>query len=133
MDSAVSTVVRSHLHGSDLSDTEQFELSNLEQQQESGQQTPVAGTGLSAASSQAALQAALDDGLHVQELAPLDYGVKAWTFCACACVLEMMIWGYCFRYDCEIFFETVYSEQSLTIPCVVSVYSKVHLLYCENL
>ena len=130
MDSAVSTVVRSHLRGSDLSDTEQFELSNLEQQQESGQQTPVAGTGLSAASSQAALQAALDDGLHVQELAPLDYGVKAWTFCVCACVLEMMIWGYCFRYNYNFFLRP---RQSLTVPSIVSVYSKVHLLYCENL
>ena len=73
---------------------EQYELSSL--QPESGQQTPVA-TPFSAQSSQAALQAALDDGLTVQELAPVDRGIKAWTFCFCSFVLEMMIWGFCFR------------------------------------
>ncbi|KAI0773965.1 MFS general substrate transporter [Fomes fomentarius] len=74
---------------------EQFELSSL--QPESGQQTP-AGTPLSAQSSQAALQAALDDGLTVQELAPVDHGIRAWTFCFCSFMLEMMIWGFCFSY-----------------------------------
>lgn len=73
---------------------EQFELSSL--QPESGQQTP-AGTPLSVQSSQAALQAALDDGLTVQELAPVDHGIRAWTFCFCSFTLEMMIWGFCFR------------------------------------
>ena len=95
MDSAVSSVVQAHPDHGDV--PEQFELSNLNSQPESGQQTPAASATYSAASSQAALQAALDDGLNVQELAPVDRGVKAWTFCFSAFVLEMMIWGYCFR------------------------------------
>ena len=73
---------------------EQYELSSL--QPESGQQTP-ASTTYTAQSSQAALQQALDDGLTVQELAPLDRGVKAWTFCLSSFLLEMIIWGFCFR------------------------------------
>ena len=78
---------------------EQYELSTLDSGvPQSGQQTPTASATYSAASSQAALQAALDDGLNVQELAPLDRGVKAWTFCASAFAVEMMIWGYCFRF-----------------------------------
>ena len=85
-----STVIQPRL--SEL--PEQYELSSL--QPESGQQTP-ASTPYSAQSSQAALQAALDDGLTVQELAPLDRGIKAWTFCFSSFVLEMMIWGFCFR------------------------------------
>ncbi|KAH9938770.1 MFS general substrate transporter [Epithele typhae] len=65
----------------------------------SGQPTPLPSSGtFSAASSQAALRGALDDGPNVQELAPVDGGVQAWTFCACAFILEMMIWGYCFSY-----------------------------------
>ena len=72
---------------------EQFELSSI--QPESGQQTPISNT-FSAHSSQAALQAALDDG-RVQELVPADRGVKAWTFCLASFTLEMMIWGFCFR------------------------------------
>lgn len=102
MDSAVSTVIEPRRGGGDV--PEEHELANLEVQIESGQQTPVAPSTapLSAASSQVALRAALDDGLNVQELAPVDRGVKAWTFCACSFALEMMIWGYCFRWVASI-------------------------------
>lgn len=74
---------------------DEYELSIV--QPSSGQQTPMTPT-YSAQSSQAALQAALDDGITVQELAPMDRGRRAWTFCFSAFVLEMMIWGFCFRY-----------------------------------
>ena len=73
----------------------------------SGQQTPTGAqtpTPYSAQSSQAALQAALDDGVTVQELAPMDRGVRAWTFCFSAFLLEMVIWGFCFRYGCFLFY-----------------------------
>ncbi|EJF57758.1 MFS general substrate transporter [Dichomitus squalens LYAD-421 SS1] len=38
------------------------------------------------------------DGLTVQELAPMDRGIRAWTFCFCSFLLETMIWGFCFSY-----------------------------------
>ena len=79
MDSAVSTVIEPRRGGGDV--PEEHELANLEVQIESGQQTPVAPSTapLSAASSQVALRAALDDGLNVQELAPVsEEHVRAW-------------------------------------------------------
>ncbi|KAI1788981.1 MFS general substrate transporter [Ganoderma leucocontextum] len=101
MDSAVSTVIQPHF--AEL--PEQYELSSTSiQHPESGLQTPESGqltpisTPFSAASSQAALRAALDDGLNVQELAPVDRGVRAWLFCMSSFTLEMMIWGLCFSY-----------------------------------
>ena len=104
---------------------EQYELSTLDSGvPQSGQQTPTASATYSAASSQAALQAALDDGLNVQELAPLDRGVKAWTFCASAFAVEMMIWGYCFRFvlvsDCTV----VWHHSPFCLS--VTVFSKVY-------
>ncbi|KAI0659207.1 MFS general substrate transporter [Cubamyces menziesii] len=38
------------------------------------------------------------EGTAIQELAPLDRGVRAWTFCACGFVVEMMVWGFLFSY-----------------------------------
>lgn len=97
MDTAVSTgaVIQPQLG----EHQEHYELQGMSIQQPelaSGQQTP-ASTAFSAASSQAALRAALDDGLNVQELAPVDRGVRAWLFCLSSFTLEMMIWGLCFR------------------------------------
>ena len=97
MDTAVSTgaVIQPQLG----EHPEHFELHSMSTQQAelaSGQQTPI-GTNFSAASSQVALRAALDDGLNVQELAPVDRGVRAWLFCLSSFTLEMMIWGFCFR------------------------------------
>ncbi|KAI1785384.1 MFS general substrate transporter [Ganoderma leucocontextum] len=40
-----------------------------------------------------------DDGVTVQELAPVDRGVRAWTFCCCSFVLETMIWGFPFSFS----------------------------------
>ena len=55
-------------------------------------------TTLSAQSSMAALRVEdPQEGANVQELPPVDRGVGAWTFCAAAFVLEMMIWGFSFR------------------------------------
>ncbi|KAJ2985860.1 hypothetical protein NUW54_g10004 [Trametes sanguinea] len=39
------------------------------------------------------------EGATIQELPPVDRGVKAWTFCFSAFVLEMMVWGFGFSYD----------------------------------
>lgn len=35
-----------------------------------------------------------EDGPNVQELAPIDGGRQAWTFCASAFVLETLVWGF---------------------------------------
>ncbi|PIL35155.1 MFS general substrate transporter [Ganoderma sinense ZZ0214-1] len=61
---------------------------------------PTSPTNLSVQSSMAALHVAdsTDDEVIVQELPPVDRGVKAWTFCAAGFVLEMMIWGFGFSY-----------------------------------
>jgi len=39
------------------------------------------------------------DEVHIQELPEIDGGWKAWRFCAAGFVLEVMIWGFEFRYD----------------------------------
>ncbi|KAI0373779.1 MFS general substrate transporter [Pilatotrama ljubarskyi] len=65
---------------------------------DSGQATPAT---LSGRSSRAALRLHGQDpqeGATVQELPPVDRGLKAWTFCVCGFVLEMMIWGFSFSY-----------------------------------
>ncbi|KAJ3016369.1 hypothetical protein NUW54_g819 [Trametes sanguinea] len=49
------------------------------------------------------------EGATIQELPPVDRGVKAWTFCFSAFVLEMMVWGFGFSPTV-----TVYSKASLT-------------------
>ena len=38
------------------------------------------------------------EDLNIQELAPVDRGLQAWRFCFSAFILEMMVWGFCFRY-----------------------------------
>lgn len=55
---------------------------------------------LSAQSSMTALRGSATDpreGINVQELAPVDRGIRAWTFCISGFVLEMMVWGFGFR------------------------------------
>lgn len=46
--------------------------------------------------------AAIDDSnvelVNVQSLPPVDQGRQAWTFCACAFLLETLVWGFGFRY-----------------------------------
>ncbi len=37
------------------------------------------------------------EGVNVQELAPVDRGIQAWTFCASGFVLETVIWGFGYR------------------------------------
>lgn len=37
------------------------------------------------------------EGVTVQELAPVDRGVQAWTFCVAAFVLETLVWGFSYR------------------------------------
>ena len=39
-----------------------------------------------------------EDGLGVQELAPIDGGRQAWTYCVSAFVLETLVWGFGYRY-----------------------------------
>ncbi|KAI0718179.1 MFS general substrate transporter [Cerioporus squamosus] len=38
------------------------------------------------------------EGADVQELPPVDRGLRAWTFCAAGFVVEMMVWGFGFSY-----------------------------------
>lgn len=83
-------------------DVEGFELSskpyNSEPLGESGNVTPATTRTLSAQSSIAALNVTEpEDNTAIQELPPTDRGIKAWTFCASAFVIEMMIWGFSFR------------------------------------
>ena len=77
---------------------EQYELSELGMTSGNQQPTPARPTvSTEPGESEAALQTIPDDGVAVQELAPVDRGVRAWTFCCCSFVLETMIWGFCFR------------------------------------
>ncbi|KAI0332503.1 MFS general substrate transporter [Cubamyces sp. BRFM 1775] len=115
---------------------DEYELSIV--QPNSGQQTPTGvqtPTPYSAQSSQAALQAALDDGVTVQELAPMDRGVRAWTFCFSAFLLEMMIWGFCFSYGIFQDYYTTHAPfnkaSSVAIASVGTV--AIALQYCEAL
>ncbi|KAI0771942.1 MFS general substrate transporter [Trametes elegans] len=111
---------------------DEYELSIV--QPSSGQQTPMTPT-YSAQSSQAALQAALDDGITVQELAPMDRGRRAWTFCFSAFVLEMMIWGFCFSYGIFQDYYTTHppfnQSSSVAIAAVGTI--AIALQYCESL
>ncbi|EIW61883.1 MFS general substrate transporter [Trametes versicolor FP-101664 SS1] len=107
-------------------------------QPSSGQQTPSGvnpGSTFSAQSSQAALRAALDDGVTVQELAPMDRGIRAWTFCFSAFVLEMMIWGFCFSYGIFQDYYTTHAPfnkaSGVSIAAVGTV--SIALQYCEVL
>ncbi|KAI0676946.1 MFS general substrate transporter [Trametes maxima] len=115
---------------------EQYELSIV--QPSSGQQTPAggrAGSTYSAQSSHAALQAALSDGVTVQELAPMDRGVRAWSFCFSAFLLEMMIWGFCFSYGIFQDYYTTHppfqNASGVAIAAVGTI--AIALQYCEIL
>ena len=37
------------------------------------------------------------EGVNIQELAPIDHGLGAWLFCICGFIAEMFIWGFLFR------------------------------------
>src|SRR5271156_3079340 len=39
-----------------------------------------------------------DISLIPDNLPPIDRGYQAWMFCLCACVLEILIWGYGFSF-----------------------------------
>ncbi|KAI0824623.1 MFS general substrate transporter [Trametes gibbosa] len=116
---------------------EQYELSIV--QPSSGQQTPSGpggpGSVYSTQSSQAALQAALDEGVTVHELAPMDRGVRAWTFCFSAFMLEMVIWGFCFSYGIFQDYYTTHApfdkSSGVAIAAVGTV--SIALQYCEAL
>ena len=77
---------------------EQYELSEVEISMTSGIPTHSTLSANQEVSEEATFRIALDEGVTVQELAPMDHGVRAWTFCCCAFVLETMIWGFCFRW-----------------------------------
>ena len=77
---------------------EQYELPELQRTSASMQPAPAPATvSANLEGSEAALQMTSDGGVTVQELAPVDRGMRAWTFCFCSFVLETMIWGFCFR------------------------------------
>ena len=72
----------------------QYELSTLGPEPSSGVASPSNG-------SQAQLtvleRSEPGEGTTFQELAPVDRGIAAWTFCACGFLAEMFIWGFLFR------------------------------------
>ena len=37
------------------------------------------------------------EGVNIQELPPVDRGMRAWMFCFSGFILEMMVWGFGFR------------------------------------
>lgn len=82
-----------HAHG-----IEQYELSSMQDDPDAkGTSTPA--TTYTRSSSRAALHSQdPQEGATVQELPPIDRGIKAWTFCFSAFVLEMMVWGFSFRF-----------------------------------
>ena len=79
---------------------ESYELSKVTaQEQVADVQSPIdTPATLSAKSSMAVLRVEEpQEGVNVQELPPVDRGLRAWTFCAAGFVLEMMVWGFGFR------------------------------------
>ena len=78
--------------------TEAFEMTPIPLREDSQPGSPTKAQ--SAQSSMVALRAAdPQEGTTVQELPPIDGGSGAWIFCASAFVVEMMIWGFSFRYS----------------------------------
>ncbi|PIL34071.1 MFS general substrate transporter [Ganoderma sinense ZZ0214-1] len=87
----------------------------------------------------ATLQTVPDDGVIVQELAPVDRGVRAWTFCCCSFVLETMIWGFCFSFNVFQNYYTSHppfnSSSNISIAAVGTValglqYMEIFLISC---
>lgn len=102
-------------------DVEGYELSS--KMYETGH-TNTPSTALSARSSIAALNVAEPQDGTVQELPPVDRGIKAWTFCAAAFVLEMMVWGFGFRF---VYCPPESVTRILSRDSPVMVFSKVGL------
>ena len=79
------------------SDMDSYPMTAMPSPEESQPGSPT--KALSAQSSIVALGAAdPQEGTTVQELPPVDGGSGAWIFCASAFTVEMMIWGFSFRY-----------------------------------
>ncbi|KAI0672646.1 MFS general substrate transporter [Trametes maxima] len=47
------------------------------------------------------------EGATIQELAPVDRGIKAWTFCFAGFILDITVWGFSFSYG---IFQDYYSS-----------------------
>ena len=105
MDAASSTANKIQPYGKPM--PEQYELSGLEIT--GSEQLARLAVSDNMEGAETALQTVPNDGVTVQELAPMDRGVRAWTFCCCAFVMETMIWGFCFR-------SVVYSTNTLNAP-----------------
>ena len=60
-------------------------------------QSPVAVSEPSLASVPHMHDASSQEGLNIQELAPIDRGIQAWTFCASGFALETLVWGFGYR------------------------------------
>ena len=91
MEQAAVKAATSTVHTVDASFTaaNSYELAEISRQ---GGAEDIATGGLNDASSRGP-----EDGLSVQELAPMDSGRQAWTYCASTFVLETFIWGFGFR------------------------------------
>jgi hypothetical protein len=61
-----------------------------------------------------------DTSLIPDNLPPMDRGRQAWMFCLCACVLEMLIWGYGFSFGVFQDWYTSNSPFNTASPIAVS-------------
>ena len=94
---STATSTNNDAHRTEL--LEQYELSRTTWESEQHPRADSTTTSVDRALSEASLQITSEQaGMNVQELAPIDRGIKAWTFCFCSFVLEMTTWGFCFRY-----------------------------------
>lgn len=76
-------------------DGQKYELKHLKHDgSTTGHSSPING---SHAQLQVLEHSEPQEGTTFQELAPIDRGFGAWTFCASAFVAEMFIWGFLFR------------------------------------
>ena len=83
-------------------DDQKYELTDLKHDVDgatSGHSSPTNG---SHAQLQVLEHSEPQEGTTFQELAPIDRGFGAWTFCASAFVAEMFIWGFLFRSVCTV-------------------------------
>lgn len=70
----------------------QYELSKLKPEASTNPPSPSNGSKLTVLE-----HSEPQEGTTIQELAPVDRGFGAWSFCACGFVAEMFIWGFLFR------------------------------------
>ncbi|KAI1798150.1 MFS general substrate transporter [Ganoderma leucocontextum] len=110
-------------HDLEAAEGQQYELKDLKRDVSStGHSSPTNG---SHAQLQVLEHSEPQEGTTFQELAPIDRGLGAWTFCASAFVAEMFIWGFLFSYGIFQDYYTTHppfnSSSQVTIAAVGTV------------